>query len=115
MNHDHGTTVVISSHNLNFVSDISTRILLLEKGHVIKDLPNNQGSATQELNDYFNAEAEQRDNRYCYQVTGKTTFSVMLRPGLNMPRRPVMLFTSVYFSRLKWFWYAVFSKFSPMI
>ena len=57
MNHDHGTTVVISSHNLNFVSDISTRILLLEKGHVIKDLPNTQGSATQELNDYFNAEA----------------------------------------------------------
>lgn len=56
MNRGLGTTVVISSHNLNFVSDISTRILLLEKGHVIKDLLNNQGSATQELNDYFNAE-----------------------------------------------------------
>ena len=57
MNRDLGTTVIISSHNLNFVSDISTRILLLEKGHVIKDLPNNEGSATQDLNDYFNAEA----------------------------------------------------------
>ena len=57
MNRDLGTTVIISSHNLNFVSDISTRILLLEKGHVIKDLPNIEGSATQELNDYFNAEA----------------------------------------------------------
>lgn len=57
MNRDLGITVIISSHNLNFVSDISTRILLLEKGHVIKDLPNNEGSATQELNDYFNAEA----------------------------------------------------------
>ena len=57
MNREHGTTVLISSHNLNFVSDISTRILLLEKGIVIKDLSNNEGSATQELNDYFNAEA----------------------------------------------------------
>ena len=57
MNHDLGTTVIISSHNLNFVADISTRILLLEKGYVIKDLPNNEGSATKELNDYFNAEA----------------------------------------------------------
>ena len=56
-NRDLGTTVIISSHNLNFVSDISTRILLLEKGHVIKDLLNNAGSATHELNDYFSAEA----------------------------------------------------------
>ncbi|MCR5179716.1 MAG: ABC transporter ATP-binding protein [Bacteroidaceae bacterium] len=57
MNADFGTTTIISSHNLNFVSDISTRILLLEKGRVIKDLQNVNGSATQELNDYFNAEA----------------------------------------------------------
>jgi len=57
MNAELGTTTIISSHNLNFVSDISTRILLLEKGHVIKDLQNVNGSATQELNEYFNAEA----------------------------------------------------------
>lgn len=57
MNHTLGTTVIISSHNLSFVSDISSRILLLEKGKLIKDLPNNEGSAEQELNDYFNAEA----------------------------------------------------------
>jgi len=49
-----GTTVVISSHNLSFVSEISTRILLLEKGRVIKDLGNQDGSATQELEQYFN-------------------------------------------------------------
>jgi len=48
-----GTTVIISSHNLNFVSEISSRILLLEKGVVIKDLDNIDGSATQELEDYF--------------------------------------------------------------
>lgn len=57
MNKELGTTVIISSHNLSFVSDISTRILLLEKGLVIKDLSNAEGSATAELNDYFNAEA----------------------------------------------------------
>ena len=56
MNRELGTTVVISSHNLSFVSDISSRILLLERGHIIKNLPNNEGSAIKELNDYFNAE-----------------------------------------------------------
>ena len=56
MNRELGTTVLISSHNLSFVSDISSRILLLERGNIIKDLPNNQGSAIQALNDYFNAE-----------------------------------------------------------
>ena len=54
MNEQLGTTVIISSHNLSFVSEISTRILLLEKGHIIKDLPNHDGSATKELEDYFN-------------------------------------------------------------
>ena len=49
-----GTTVIISSHNLSFVSEISTRILLLEKGRIIKDLPNHDGSATKELEEYFN-------------------------------------------------------------
>lgn len=57
LNRELGTTTIISSHNLSFVSDISTRILLLEKGKVIKDLPNNEGSAIAELNDYFNAES----------------------------------------------------------
>lgn len=54
MNRELGTTVIISSHNLSFVSEISTRILLLEKGRIIKDLSNVGGSATQELEDYFN-------------------------------------------------------------
>lgn len=57
MNSTLGTTVLISSHNLSFVSDISTRILLLEKGKLISDLPNKEGSAIAALNDYFNAEA----------------------------------------------------------
>ena len=53
MNLMRGATVVISSHNLSFVSEISTRILLLEKGQVVKDLDNLDGSATHELEEYF--------------------------------------------------------------
>ena len=53
--HEVGMTVILSSHNLNFVSDISTRILLLEKGQVIKDLKNEEGSAMKELEEYFGA------------------------------------------------------------
>jgi ABC-2 type transport system ATP-binding protein len=56
MNHNLGTTTIISSHNLSFVADISSRILLLEKGQLIKDLSNVEGSAIAELNNYFNAE-----------------------------------------------------------
>ena len=48
-----GTTVIISSHNLNFVSEISTRILLLEKGKILKNLDNEDGLAEKELEDYF--------------------------------------------------------------
>ena len=47
-----------SSHNLNFIADISTRILLLEKGKLVKDLPNADGAAIAELNEYFGIQAE---------------------------------------------------------
>ena len=50
-----GATVILSSHNLNFVSDISSRILLLEKGLLIKDLNNEEGCAMKELEAYFGA------------------------------------------------------------
>ena len=56
MNRDLGTTTIISSHNLSFVSDISSRILLLEKGKVIKDMLHNDADIMSELNDYFNAD-----------------------------------------------------------
>lgn len=57
MNKELGATVLISSHNLSFVSDISSRILLLEKGVVLKDLANEGGAALEELNDYFGLQA----------------------------------------------------------
>lgn len=51
-----GITTIISSHNLNFVTDISSRILLLESGQLMHDLPNTDGSARQALESYFAAE-----------------------------------------------------------
>jgi len=55
-----GTTVIISSHNLNFVADISSRILLLEKGEVMKDLNNTAGAAITELNEYFGIQTDRQ-------------------------------------------------------
>ena len=57
---DFSTTVILSSHNLSFVADISTRILLLEKGLIVKDLPNADGAAKAELNEYFGMENEEK-------------------------------------------------------
>jgi ABC-2 type transport system ATP-binding protein len=51
-----GATILISSHNLQHTVDISTRIALLEHGQIIRDLPNENGSASQELQEYFGAE-----------------------------------------------------------
>lgn len=48
-----GATVIVSSHNLAHTIDISSRIALLENGRIIKDLPNHDGSARNELEEYF--------------------------------------------------------------
>lgn len=55
--HSHtGATILISSHNLQHTVDISTRITLLEKGRIIKDMANVDGSAGAELENYFETE-----------------------------------------------------------
>lgn len=46
------TTMVISSHNLNHIASICSRIILLEKGLVIKDVINDAGNI-KEIEDYF--------------------------------------------------------------
>ena len=51
-----GATILVSSHNLAHTIDISTRIALLEKGHIVRDLPNADGSAKAELENYFETE-----------------------------------------------------------
>lgn len=45
-------TMVISSHDLNHITDICTRIALIEKGILIRDLQND-GNALLELESYF--------------------------------------------------------------
>ncbi|MCH3993832.1 MAG: ABC transporter ATP-binding protein [Prevotella sp.] len=46
-------TILLSSHNLQHITEISDRILLMENGHILKDIPNENGSANEELDDYF--------------------------------------------------------------
>ncbi len=46
-------TFLISSHDLNHVTEICDRIVLLEKGEIIKDL-HEKGAMSDELNAYFN-------------------------------------------------------------
>jgi ABC-2 type transport system ATP-binding protein len=46
-------TILISSHDLNHILDICTRIVLLEKGKIIRDLPNSP-EAVLEIQSYFN-------------------------------------------------------------
>lgn len=47
-----GATIFISSHDLNHINDICERILLLEKGSILRDI-RNKGAALMELNEYF--------------------------------------------------------------
>lgn len=53
MNEEMGTTVIVSSHSLSSINDISTRILLLEKGKVIMDKHHTPGYTDIELETYF--------------------------------------------------------------
>ena len=50
---DTKATIIISSHNLQHTMDISTRIALLEKGQIIRDLSDVNSEAQHELEDYF--------------------------------------------------------------
>lgn len=52
-NKETGATVIVSSHNLQHTTEISTRIALLEHGVIIKDLDNHDAEAVVELQDYF--------------------------------------------------------------
>ena len=52
-----GATILLSSHNLQHTIDISSRIVLLEKGHVISDIVNDSDEARQQLVDYFEEKA----------------------------------------------------------
>ncbi len=51
------TTMVISSHNLNHIGSICSRIILLEKGYIIKDITDVENKL-QEIEDYFSLNAQ---------------------------------------------------------
>ncbi|MEO5893639.1 MAG: ABC transporter ATP-binding protein [Ferruginibacter sp.] len=44
--------IIVSSHDINHVSEVSSRILLMEKGKIIKDIAGGE-SAYEEMVDYF--------------------------------------------------------------
>ena len=48
-------TMLISSHDLNHIAEVSQRIVILEKGHVVKDLLTSNNTLS-ELESYFNFE-----------------------------------------------------------
>jgi len=48
-------TIILSSHNLNHISDLCTRIALMEKGKIIKDC-NNSSESMMEIEDYFKSQ-----------------------------------------------------------
>jgi ABC-2 type transport system ATP-binding protein len=52
LNKDKQITCLISSHDLNHVTELCDRILLMEKGKIIKDIATNSNTL-QELEDYF--------------------------------------------------------------
>jgi ABC-2 type transport system ATP-binding protein len=54
MNEQFGTIVLISSHNIYHLVDISTRVIILDKGSIIKDINNMNDNALIELNNHFN-------------------------------------------------------------
>ena len=45
-------TMLISSHDLNHITEVCSRIVILEKGNIVKDIETNEDTL-QELNSYF--------------------------------------------------------------
>lgn len=52
-NDETGATIFISSHNLTHTTDICPRIILLEDGHILRDINNTDNQAVKELETYF--------------------------------------------------------------
>ncbi|WP_214653060.1 ABC transporter ATP-binding protein [Mucilaginibacter segetis] len=51
-NKNHGVTTIVSSHDLNHITDVCERILLMEKGVIIKDIATSS-STLADLEEYF--------------------------------------------------------------
>jgi ABC-2 type transport system ATP-binding protein len=55
-NRKDGSTILISSHNINHVAEICTRVILLEGGKIISDIQTDSGSMS-EIEQYFEGKA----------------------------------------------------------
>ena len=52
-NSELGTTILLSSHNIQYVMDICNRIIILDLGHIIHDKTNLDNKAKYEIENYF--------------------------------------------------------------
>ena len=59
-------TILVSSHNLQHTIDISTRVLLMEKGHIVKDLSSIDDQARHELESYFSVDYTSEETNSTY-------------------------------------------------
>ncbi|MDR2810313.1 MAG: ABC transporter ATP-binding protein [Tannerellaceae bacterium] len=53
LNTIHKTTILVSSHNIDHIIDLSSRIILMEKGQMLKDRKNDNEEVKNELHRYF--------------------------------------------------------------
>lgn len=58
---EQGVTAIVSSHDLQHVTGISTRIIMLEEGKIIKDVENTD-NILEELESYFGAKIQEELN-----------------------------------------------------
>ncbi len=61
-NEQRGTTILISSHNINHLAGLCSRVVLLEKGKIIKDIKPGEKDELQEIEEYFNRRAQLPQN-----------------------------------------------------
>ena len=62
LNYEGNCTMIISSHNLNFISDMCNRIILLDKGRIIMDLCNTEDDI-KKIEDFFYTTALLQEGR----------------------------------------------------
>lgn len=56
-NRTSGNTMLISSHNINHLAEICSRIILLEKGLIINDIYTQDKNSIRQIEDYFSGRA----------------------------------------------------------
>ncbi|MDR2854198.1 MAG: ABC transporter ATP-binding protein, partial [Prevotellaceae bacterium] len=52
-NSDFGTTILLSSHNIQYVADICNRIIILGRGKIVRDEHDTTPAIKDELEKYF--------------------------------------------------------------